>query len=119
MDIEERLFTLFFSCSSDVFYEEIIYSSKFILSAFLPILICIINYFFGLKYYRWLQFKDLTYFSRNIGIFFFIRIGLLLLVSFFLVKFSLIYIGFFFISFFFYFFLFKIVEVVNLNKFGR
>jgi hypothetical protein len=117
MNIEEQLLSFFLNCTKDVFYKEIIYSSKFILSVVLPIFICLINYWIGVKYYRYLMQKDFSKFSRDIGIFFTVRIGAIIGVSFFLIKFELIHIKFFFITFFLYFFIFKILEVLKLNKY--
>lgn len=118
MEVVSWFILFFFGCSDDVFFANIFHSKKFILSAVLPILVCLVNYVIGIIFYKSLKEKPIKKFMIKTGVFLSIRFVLILLLSFLLIVFDVVYIKFYFLPFVIYFFIFKFIEVLKINKVG-
>ncbi len=88
---------------------------------FIAFFVCFINYIFAIKFfyvkiYNNLLIKKSKKVLIYVTLFFILRIILLLFISFIIVKYTNISLIAYFVSLFIFYFIFKILEVVSLNK---
>jgi len=89
---------------------------KLVISLIIPIAIVVINYFIGIAFIRHIFLLPINKLLNRFLIATFIRIVVISLASILIYKSGYIYPVLFFISLFILFFVFKIIEILKINK---
>lgn len=96
---------------------EFLLLDKIYLTIIVPIFICSINYFVGIKILNRIIKQDFIILTKKFAIFATIRTLILLAIIFLFVKMELVEIISFLVLFFCLYFVFKIIEVIKISKF--
>jgi len=96
---------------------EFFFTNKIYLTVIIPVFLCLINYFVGIKILNRIIKEDFAILLKKFVIFAAIRSGILLVIILTFVKMELVETISFLVSFFCIYFVFKIIEVIKINKF--
>jgi len=117
--MSEQIFMLFFDCSAETFFNELLYNKEFIFSIIFPFLVCFISCTLGIKYAKTLLNQTVENTLKKNSIFIIFRTVVLILISFLLIKFNLVFTKFFLVLLFIFYFAFKIIEIIKINSFTK